>query len=194
MLMAMVCFAGDPEAGGRALAPFRALATPLADLVRPIGYPEMYPPAEEGFHPTAVAHTMFLDRLDTPAATTILEHLQASDAAMRAAQLRVLGGAIARVPDDATAYAHRQRRIMVNLAAFYQGPDDRPRHQQWVERFAAALSPVDDGAYVNFLGDDGPARIHQAYPGPTWDRLVAVKRRWDPTNLFRHNHNIPPGG
>jgi FAD/FMN-containing dehydrogenase len=167
---------------------------PLADLVRPIGYPELYPPEEEGSHPTVVGHTMFLDRLDTQEATTILEHLQASDAAMRAAELRVLGGAIARVPDDATAYAHRQRRIMVNLAAFYQGPDDRAGRQQWVERFATALSPVDDGAYVNFLGDDGPARIRQAYPGPTWERLVAVKRRWDPTNLFRHNHNIPPGG
>ena len=194
VMMAMICFAGDPGAGQDALAPFRALATPLADQVRPIGYPEMYPPEEQGFHPTAVSHTMFLDRLDTQAATTILEHLQASDAAMRAAQLRVLGGAIARVPDDATAYAHRQRAIMVNLAAFYQGPDDRPGRQQWVERFAAALSPVDDGAYVNFLGEDGPARIHQAYPGPTWERLVEVKRRWDPTNLFRHNHNIPPGG
>ena len=194
VVLALICFAGDPEAGERALAPFRALATPLADMVRPIGYPELYPPEEEGFHPTVVGHTMFLDRLDTQAASSILEHLQASDAAMRAAELRVLGGAIARVPDDATAYAHRQRRIMVNLAAFYQGPDDRAGRRQWVERFAAALSPVDDGAYVNFLGDDGPARIRQAYPGPTWQRLVAVKRRWDPTNLFRHNHNIPPGG
>jgi FAD/FMN-containing dehydrogenase len=194
VMMALICFAGDPEAGQDALAPFRALATPLADMVRPIAYPEMYPPEEAGFHPTAVSHTMFLDRLDTQAAATILEHLQASDAAMRATQLRVLGGAIARVPDDATAYAHRQRAIMVNLAAFYQGPDDRPGRQQWVERFAAALSPVDHGAYVNFLGEDGPARIHQAYPGPTWERLVEVKRRWDPTNLFRHNHNIPPGG
>ena len=194
VMMAMICFAGDPEAGQDALAPFRALATPLADMVRPIAYPEMYPPEEAGFHPTAVSHTMFLDRLDTQTAATILEQLQASDAAMRATQLRVLGGAIARVPDDATAYAHRQRAIMVNLAAFYQGPDDRPGRQQWVERFAAALSPVDHGAYVNFLGEDGPARIHQAYPGPTWERLVEVKRRWDPTNLFRHNHNIPPGG
>jgi FAD/FMN-containing dehydrogenase len=194
VIMALICVAGGPEAGQRALAPFRALATPLADLVRPIGYPEMYPPEEEGFHPTAVSHTMFLDRFDTQAATTILECLQASDAAMRAAQLRVLGGAIARVPDEATAYAHRRRRIMVNLAAFYQGPDDRAGRQQWVERFATALSPVDDGAYVNFLGEDGPARIRQAYPGPTWERLVAVKRRWDPTNLFRHNQNIPPDG
>jgi FAD/FMN-containing dehydrogenase len=69
VVMALICFVGDPEAGERALAPFRALATPLADLVRPIGYPEMYPPEEEGFHPTAVSHTMFLDRLDTQAAT-----------------------------------------------------------------------------------------------------------------------------
>ena len=194
VVMALICFAGDPEAGQGALAPFRALANPLADLVRPIGYPELYPPEEEGFHPTAVGHTMFLDRLDPQAATTILEHLQASDAPMRAAQLRVLGGAIARVPDEATAYAHRRRPIMVNLAAFYHGPDDRAGHQRWVEQFATALSPVDDGAYVNFLGDDGPVRIRQAYPGPTWERLVAVKRRWDPTNLFRHNHNIPPSG
>jgi FAD/FMN-containing dehydrogenase len=194
VIMALICFAGDTQAGQRALVPFRTLATPLADLVRPIGYPEMYPPEEEGFHPTAVGHTMFLDRLDTRAASTILEYLQASDAALRAAQLRVLGGAIARVPDDATAFAHRQRRIMVNLAAFYQGPEDKPVRQRWLERFATSLSPVDDGAYVNFLGDDGPARIRQAYPGPTWERLVAVKRRWDPTNLFRHNHNIPPGG
>jgi FAD/FMN-containing dehydrogenase len=194
VVMALICFAGDPEAGERALAPFRALATPLADQVRPIGYPEMYPPEQGGFHPTVVSHTLFLDRLDTRAAATILEHLQASDAAVRAAELRVLGGAVARVPDDATAYAHRRRRILVNLAAFYEGPDDRPARQRWVEQFASALSPVDDGAYVNFLGEDGPARIHQAYPGPTWERLVAVKRRWDPTNLFRHNHNIPPDG
>jgi FAD/FMN-containing dehydrogenase len=194
VIMAMICFAGDPEAGQDALAPFRALASPLADMVRPIGYPEMYPPEEPGFHPTAVGHTMFLDRFDAGAAATILEQLRDSDAVMRAAQLRVLGGAIARVPDDATAYAHRQRAIMVNLAAFYQGPDDRPGRQRWVERFAASLSPVDDGAYVNFLGEDGPARIHQAYPGPTWERLVEVKRRWDPANLFRHNHNIPPAG
>ena len=90
--MALICFASDPEAGARALAPS------LADMVRPIGYPEMYPPEEEGFHPTAVGHTMFLDRLDTQAATTILECLQASDAPMWAAQLRVLGGAVAGCP------------------------------------------------------------------------------------------------
>ena len=50
----------------------------------------------------------------------------------------------------------------------------------------------DQGVYVNFLGDEGPERVRQAYPGATWERLAAVKRRWDPTNLFRRNQNIPP--
>jgi len=108
-------------------------------------------------------------------------------------QLRVLGGAAARVPVEATAYAHRHRRIMVNVAAFYDGPDDKLRRQEWVDGVAAAIHQG-DGAYVNFLLDEGPERVREAYPGPTWDRLVEVKRRYDPHNLFHRNQNIPPGG
>jgi FAD/FMN-containing dehydrogenase len=155
-------------------------------------YPEIYPPDEESYHPTAVTHTMFVDAIDRDAAETIVEHLQASDAPMRVAQLRVLGGAMARVPVAATAFAHRHSRIMANLATFYDGPADRAVRQAWVSDFAAALGQEDTGAYVNFLGDDGPARLRQAYPAPTWDRLAAVKARYDPTNLFRLNQNIPP--
>jgi FAD/FMN-containing dehydrogenase len=81
---------------------------------------------------------------------------------------------------------------MANLATFYDGPADRAVRQAWVSDFAAALGQEDTGAYVNFLGDDGQARLRQAYPGPTWDRLAAVKARYDPTNLFRLNQNIPP--
>jgi hypothetical protein len=135
---------------------------------------------------------MFMDHIDEQAAETILEHLSASDAAVRVAQLRVLGGAMARVPADATAFAHRSSRIMVNLAAFYDGPDDRVVRQRWVEAFAAALQQHDQGAYVGFLGDEGQPRVRQAYPGATFKRLVAVKARYDPTNLFRFNQNIPP--
>ena len=111
---------------------------------------------------------------------------------MRAAQLRVLGGAIARVDRDATAYAHRSSPIMVNVAVFYEGDEDRPRKQAWVEDLVAALHQGDDGAYVNFLLDEGEARVRAAYPGRTWDRLTAIKARYDPTNLFRRNQNIPP--
>ena len=192
VVMATLVYAGDPDAGLRAVAPFRALATPIADLLRPMRYPEIYPPEPADDHPTAVGRTMFVDAVDRHVAEAIVDHLRASSAPMRVAQLRVLGGAMARVPGDATAFAHRGRRIMVNLTAVYQRPDQAAVQQAWVTGFAAALRQGDGGAYVGFLGDDSQGRIREAYPGPTWDRLVAIKGRYDPTNLFRLNHNIPP--
>jgi FAD/FMN-containing dehydrogenase len=192
ILLALLVHAGPVEDGERAVAPFRALATPLADLLHPMPYPEIYPPEEGSFHPTAVGRTMFVDGVDRGTAETILEYLQASDAAVRVAQLRVLGGAMARVPVDATAFAHRRSRIMANVAAFYQGPDDKLVREAWVAEFAAALRQGDDGAYVGFLASEDPSAVRQSYPAPTWDRLAAIKRRYDPTNLFRLNHNIPP--
>lgn len=193
IIIASICFAGDAQAGERALAPFRALAAPIADLVRPMRYSEMYMPEDGDYHPKAVGRTLFLDSFGAAAARTIFNHLQASDAAMRVAQLRVLGGAVARVPVEATAYAHRQRRIMVNLAAFYNGPEERLVREKWVAAFASALDQNDGAAYVNFLGDEGPARVRDAYPVATWERLRMIKRRYDPHNLFQRNQNIPPG-
>jgi FAD/FMN-containing dehydrogenase len=191
-IMALVCFAGDEEEGQHVLAPFRALAEPLADMVRPIPYPEIYPPEEEGYHPTATAHNMFVDTIGVPQAETILEHVQTSTAMMGVAQLRVLGGAVARVPNEATAYAHRDRRIMVNIAALYQGPEEAETHLPWLRGFVDSMRQGDDAAYVNFLADEGEARIRSAYPGSTWDRLREIKARYDPTNQFRLNQNIPP--
>ena len=193
VILAMLAYSGNVADGDRALAPFRALAEPLADMLRPMSYPEMFPPEDPEYHPTAAATTMFIDRVDRDVAETLLRHLEASDATMRVAQLRVLGGAMARVPADATAFAHRSSRIMVNLAAFY-GADDRQRREAWVADFKAALDQGDAGAYVNFLVDEGPDRVRAAYPGATWDRLASVKAKYDPTNLFRLNQNVPPAG
>jgi hypothetical protein len=192
VVFAILACAGDLEAGERAVAPFRSIGPPVVDMVKAMQYPEIYPPEDESYHPTAVAHTMFVDMIDRGVAETILAQLEASDASMRVAQIRVLGGAMARVPADATAFAHRARRLMVNLAAFYEGPEDRVVRQAWVADFAAALFQGHRGAYVNFLGDEGAARVRDAYPGPTWDRLARIKARYDPTNLFRLNQNIPP--
>jgi Berberine and berberine like len=139
-----------------------------------------------------VSRTMFVDSVDDDVAEKIVGYLQSSDATMRVAQLRVLGGAMARVPAEATAFAHRGSRIMANVASFYEGPEDKAVRQAWVDTFASELHQGDDGAYVNFLVDEGPERIRAAYPGSTWDRLEAVKSRYDPTNLFRNNQNIPP--
>jgi FAD/FMN-containing dehydrogenase len=150
----------------------------------------MYPPEDPNMHPTVVSRTMLMDSIDIGAARTILDFLSTSNAPMRAAQLRVLGGAMARVSAGATAFAHRSKGMLVNVAAFSQGAATRDAHAAWVAEFARALQSIDEGAYVGFLGDDGAARIHSAYPGPTWDRLVRIKATYDPDNLFRLNHNV----
>jgi FAD/FMN-containing dehydrogenase len=192
--MAFMVYAGDTEPGERALAPFRAIAKPLADMLKPMPYPEIYQPDEGEYHPVAAARTMFVDRIDRSVAETILEHLQSSTASMAVAQLRVLGGAMGRIPADATAFAHRNSKIMVNLAALYEKPDEKATHEAWVADFERALQQSDKGVYVNFLGDEGAARVRAAYPGSAWKRLASIKAQYDPTNLFRLNQNIPPAG
>jgi FAD/FMN-containing dehydrogenase len=192
VILAMLAYAGTGPQAEQAIAPFRALATPIADLVKPSAYTDLFPPEDGSYHPTAVARTMFMDSVDRSVAATIAERLEASDASLRVVQLRVLGGAMARVPSDATAFAHRASRIMVNIAAFYDGADEKSVRERWVTEFAQALKQGDDGAYVNFLADEGPERVRAAYPGRTWDRLAEIKRRYDPTNLFHRNQNIPP--
>ncbi len=191
VIMAMLVYAGELEAGERAMAPFRALATPLADTIGPKPYPEMYEPTGPG-PDEEVARSLFIDSVDSRVAETIVEHLHASTAPLAVAQLRVLGEAMARVPAEATAFAHRKRRIMVALAAVYEHREEEAVHEDWVTGFAAALGQGGAGVYANFLGDEGEARVREAYPGSTWDRLAAIKGRYDPTNLFRLNQNIAP--
>jgi len=192
IIFAMLVYLGDAESGERAVAPFRALATPHADMMKPMTYPEIYPPEGDDYHPVAAARTMFLDHVDVHVAETILKHLQSSTAMMAVTQLRPLGGAVARVANDATAYGHRKARIMANLAALYDKPEQKAIHEKWVSDFHKAIEQSDRGAYVNFLGVADEAQVRAAYPGSTWDRLRQVKARYDPTNLFRLNQNIKP--
>ena len=107
-------------------------------------------------------------------------------------QVRILGGAVARVPSDATAYSHRGAGAIVAIIAGAEGPSDLAAPTTWAAQLASAIRPRAVGAYVNFLEDEGEARIRAAYGGSTYARLVSVKRCWDPTNLFRMNQNIRP--
>ena len=193
VVMALMVYAGGAEAGERAIAPIRALATPLADMVRPIRYPEMYA-GPEGPRPAFSAGTNILvDGLPARAAATILEHLETATAAMAAVQLRVLGGAMARVPDDATAFGHRGAKLMVNIAAMHERPEERPEHETWATNLVKALSDgTTAAAYVGFVGDEGEEGVRRAYPPATLVRLAQVKRQYDPDNLFRLNLNVPP--
>ena len=111
---------------------------------------------------------------------------------MAAVQLRVLGGAMARVPDGATAFGHRGAKMMVNVAAMYGSPGGRPGARGLGAQPGDGAVRWTPAAYVGFLGDDGEQGIRRAYPPATLKRLADVKRRYDPDNLFRLNLNVPP--
>jgi FAD/FMN-containing dehydrogenase len=192
LLLAQLVHAGALEEGEQAVAPLRAVASPVADLVRPMRFDEMFATQEQEPLPRAAMRTFFSDALDETAARELLDRLRASTAPFPAVGIRVLGGAAARVPIDATAFAHRQRRLLVTVSAFYSSPAEDSAHAAWATDAAAALRRGADGAYVNFLGDESAERVRAAYPGATWDRLAAVKRRYDPDNVFRLNQNVPP--
>jgi len=192
-LIVLPVFSGDPDDGPAALDPFRGLATPMLDKLAPMPYPAMYRLTAEGSgRAIAITRSTFAHGLDAAAADAIVAGLADSAGAMTMIQIRVLGGAVARVPDDSTAYAHRDREVLVGVIrgeADLAGLDDARR---WAEQLVAAIAPAGTGTYVNFLEDEGMAQVRAAYGESAHGRLVAVKRRWDPTNLFRMNQNIRP--
>ena len=189
--MAKIVYAGDVGAGQRAVAPFRALAEPVADLLRPMQYSEMHPDVERNRIAT-VARATFAGGVGSRQAETILERIGESSATIAACEIRVLGGAMACVPADDTAFAHRQSRTMINVAAIYDpSTSERSEHVAWVHGLSAELDDGDAGAYAGLLADEGQERVRAAYPGATWERLAAVKATYDPDNLFQLNPNIP---
>ena len=111
---------------------------------------------------------------------------------MAVTQIRILGGAMADVPQSATAFAHREAPVLVVLITPFEDVAEAPVHEAWTHAFYEELRPRSVGVYSNFLEDEGEARVKEAYPGLTYQRLAEVKRRYDPTNLFRLNQNIRP--
>jgi FAD/FMN-containing dehydrogenase len=193
VMLALLMHVGAAEAGERALAPLRSVAPPIADMIRPMRFAQIYEGEGQAPHPARmVARSFFTDEVDRDAGEAILEQLRLSRAPMKVAQFRVLGGAVARVPSDATAFAHRDRGMMAITAAAFEQAEEAEEHGDWATRFADALRRGGRGAYVGFLGEEGERRVREAYPDATWERLRNIKRRYDPGNLFRLNQNIPP--
>jgi FAD/FMN-containing dehydrogenase len=189
-----MCYAGDLDEGQRVVAPLRNLSTPVADVVGPMPYPAIYPLTEagtaNGFHHDV--RSMFAQRLDDAALESVLRHSNAARSPFAMAQLRVLGGAMARVPNEATAFSHRDKRLMFTSINTWQDPQESEEQRAWTEQFWRDMQGYADGVYVNFLGDEGEERIREAYGPATYRRLAALKAQYDPTNFFRLNQNIKP--
>jgi FAD/FMN-containing dehydrogenase len=189
----LVVYTGDADEGQRALGPLRALATPIADVVMPMPYPGIFQFTEEASKPHANSvRSLFLDELDDELTDAMIRLAEIAPSPIDMIQLRPLGGAMARVPSDATAFAHRERKFMLSGIAIWMEPHEATANRAWAEAFWELAGDRAQGAYVNFLADDGARRIGQAYPPATYARLAEVKRAYDPDNVFRGNQNVAP--
>jgi FAD/FMN-containing dehydrogenase len=191
-LMVMFVYAGDPADGQQAIAPFMAVAEPYAVAAMPMPYPGIYEfTTEAGQAHPSTTRSVFMDVLDDASIDAILDSVErAPEGSM--VQLRVLGGAMARVPAGATAFAHRAATVQVTVVAPFTDPATVDEAVAWNRSLFAALEPKATGVYANFLEDEGEARVREAYPAPTYERLARVKRRYDRFNVFHRNQNIKP--
>jgi FAD/FMN-containing dehydrogenase len=195
VVIALIVYAGDPADGQREVDRLRALATPIADLVAPMPYGGIYAFSEEAENPSpAFTRSMFASALDDDAIDRIVAQARDPERPMVSiTQLRVLGGEMGRVAPDATAFAHRRANLMFTVYSILLNPDRAAEDVRWTVRYFDDVAPASTGVYVNFLEEEGEARVRHAYPPATYRRLADAKRRWDPDNVFHRNQNIRPG-
>jgi FAD/FMN-containing dehydrogenase len=193
------CYAGPVEDGERAVRALRQCGTPLVDLVGPVPYVDH----QSGIDATVLHGWHYywkatnLAGLSDDVIDTVTEHAYEATSPRSYAAMFHLGGAVARVSKEGTAYPGRdvEHNIVID-AAWLPEDDDTVRAAEidWARRFVAALQPQGAGVYVNFLdSDDGTSRVRDAYGDDTYRRLAEVKAKYDPDNVFHHNKNIRPG-
>ena len=189
-------YAGPVEDGERAAQPLRTLAEPVADLMGPMPYTTMQSLIDPLW--AAGAHNYFtgvmLSQLTDDTIDTLLDRHAAGRAPVHELHLHHGGGAMSRVPADATAFAHRDTAYVLNIIARSPDREGFEEHAGWARATHQAMDPWSTGGYVNFTSEPGQDKVRSAYPPDTYARLAAVKDRYDPTNLFRLNQNILPSG
>ena len=198
IVVTVLSYAGPVEEGAMVLRPLRQFRSPALDAVVPkpyVAHQKMFDAAfPHGRHYYWKSHR--LPPLSDEIIEIMTEHAARITSPFSTVGLFCFGGAVARVPDDATAFPNRDAAHDINIVASWLPDDPEPaRHIQWVRGFFAALEPHSRGVYVNFTSDDAAERTRSAAYGPAkWERLVALKRAYDPSNFFRMNANIPPQG
>ena len=190
-----VCYSGDPEHADSVLGPLRAFGPPDVDQVRPMTYVALQrlldaanPPGHQNYWKAE-----YLETLDDDAIRTIAEHGARKPRGLSKVLLTRLEGAAGRVPEDAMAFSHRSAPYIININGMAPDPAERDTLVGWTREFWEAMQPFSfGGVYVNFLGQEGHERVRAAYGEEKYARLVALKRKYDPTNFFHLNQNIRP--
>ena len=188
------CYAGDVDEGERVLAPMRGFGSPVLDVFAPKPYLDH----QKMFDPSFRHGCWYYVRSCDVAALTdevigvVAEHGRRITSPLSSIALWQMGGAVARVPDDATAFSGRSAGFTFNINGNTATADGFEEQRQWARDYWTALAPFHTGVYVNFLMEEGDSRVRQAYGDDKYERLTALKRQYDPTNVFRLNQNITP--
>lgn len=183
-------WSGRPEDGDAATRPYRELAPVITDLFSPMPYTAMqtildplYPRGMWNYFRSA-----FFDDLGGSAESIVAEYRRVPNP-ISELHIHQLGGAMSRIPEDATAFGTRNREYLFNVVSRSPDAEGYPAAVAWAKSATDALN-TDAAAYVNFTGEASEDRVRASYPKATYDRLAAVKERYDPSNLFRLNQNI----
>jgi FAD/FMN-containing dehydrogenase len=197
MIAVALCYAGDPGEGERVIRPLREFAPAAIDLAGPMPYVALQgmfdATAPRGIH--SYWKTQYLRDLNDAAIDTLVEHAGRLSglAPFSTVHIHHWEGAAARAKGGETAFAHRGARYVLNVIGMWMAGEDANKHIQWVRGLFDATQAMGTGqAYLNFMGEEGAARVQSAYDAETWERLRQLKRKYDPGNLFRVNQNIPP--
>jgi FAD/FMN-containing dehydrogenase len=197
IVMVGACYAGSPDAGAEVLRPLKQFGRPITDLLEPKPYTALQsmfdPLVPHGWH--RYWKSVELQSLTDDAIDTLVKHASGFTSPKSYCIVFQLGGALARVGEDETAFSQRDAAHNVNINAVWTEEDpSAERHIAWARDFFNAMQPhAGRRVYVNFLGEEGDDRVRQAYGARNYERLVKLKRTFDPTNFFRLNQNIQPG-
>jgi FAD/FMN-containing dehydrogenase len=194
MLALLVCYDGSGAAAQRAVQPLREFGPPLADHISSMSYREVQTLFDAAF-PAGLRSawkSSYLGELSDDAIETMVDRFATVPSPQSAVLLEHLGGAVSRVGTDETAFTDRDALYSFLIVSVWPDATQSAQNVQWTDECWQAMQPfASGGVYVNYLGEEGPERIKAAY-GRNYERLVALKTRYDPTNLFRVNQNIPP--
>jgi hypothetical protein len=190
----VACWAGPIPEGERALKPFHDVAPVVAEFVGPMPYPALNG-AFDGLVPAGLQHywkANFVDELSDEAIAAHAKHGPDVPAVNSTVHIYPINGAVQDVASDATAFAYREANFATVIAGMWPEPSQNEANIAWVRRYYEATAPLsEEGGYVNFMAADDQERIRASY-GANYERLVSVKRTYDPDNLFHLNQNIKP--
>ncbi len=188
------CYCGPPEEGEKALQALRAFGSPVADLFAPMPYVQLQSMFDPLFPPGRHYYTKanFLTDL-TDEAIRVFAEYSTAPSTYTAAAIEHLQGAVARVESNDTAFPHRKFPYNFSIWSGWSDPAETEQNIQWTRDFFEAMKPsMAPAVYVNYLEEEGDPTGREAY-GQNYQRLAALKKKYDPTNFFRMNHNIRPG-